>query len=92
MKQYTYEVLNSNQLDELLQEASDYLIANPASAVLAQIFAGYNDRERLAFGVGHDEFRTGSDVAFEALHRARKDPRMAAEQRLFAPRLQDQTR
>ena len=47
MKQFSFEITDTNNLEEILKEARDYINVTPSSAVLTHIYSGFTDRLRL---------------------------------------------
>ena len=47
MKQFCYEIYDTNDMEENLRDVRQYLNAHRSSAVLAHLYAGYTERGRL---------------------------------------------
>lgn len=52
MKQFSYEIYDTNDMEESLRDVRQYLNTHKASAVLAHLYAGYTERGRLELVIG----------------------------------------
>ena len=52
MKQFSYAIYDTNEVEDSLREARDYINAHKASAVLVHMYAGLTERGRLELIIG----------------------------------------